>query len=101
MNIRVRWFVPKPAQVRIHNENTSGDKDETQYFYRDIWLGSIVRKRSEFAGAGKESANAHRRLFMRQLSVQHSEGRGPSRLRTETQGDPGNRLSERLRNFYA
>ena len=64
--------------------NTSGDEDETQFFDRDIWFGSIVRMRSEFGGTGKASANAHRRLFMRQLSVQHSEGREPSRLRTET-----------------
>jgi hypothetical protein len=69
---------------RFMTANTSGDKDETQYFYRDIWLGSIVRKRSEFGGPSKTSADAHRRLFVRQLSVQHSEGREPSRLRTET-----------------
>ena len=64
--------------------NTSGEKNETQYFYRDIWPGFIVRKRSEFGGTGKASANAHRRLFVRQLSVQHSEGREPSRLRTKS-----------------
>ena len=64
--------------------NTSGDKNETQNFYRDNWLGSIVRQRSEFGGPSKTSADAHRRLFVRQLSVQHSEGREPSRLRTET-----------------
>jgi hypothetical protein len=69
---------------RFMTANTSGDKDETQYFYRDIWLGSIVRKRSEFGGPSKTSPDAHRRLFVRQLSVQHSEGREPSRLRTET-----------------
>jgi hypothetical protein len=64
--------------------NTSGDKDETQNFHRDTWPGPIVRKRGEFGGAGKASANAHRRLFVRQLSVQHSEGREPSGIRTET-----------------
>ena len=76
-------FVPKTAHVRVHESNPSGDKNETEYFHRDIWLGPIVRKRSKFGGSGKASTNAHRRLFMRQLSVQHSEGREPSRLRTE------------------
>ena len=68
----------------MHDANTSGEKNETQYFYRDIWLGSLVRNCSEFGGTGKASADAHRGLFVRQLSVQHSEGREPSRLRTET-----------------
>ena len=77
-------FVPKPAHDGFITANRLGDKDETQYFYRDTWLGSIVRKRSELASPGKTSADAHRRLFVRQLSVQHSEGREPSRLCTET-----------------
>ena len=64
---------------QIHQET-----NETQNFHRDTWLGPIVWKRSELDGTGKASANAHRRLLVRQLSVQHSEGREPSRLRTET-----------------
>ena len=84
MSIRVRWFRSEPAQAGFHDCNTSGDKNETQHFYGYVWLGSIVRKRREFGGPGETSADAHRRLFVRQLSVQHSEGREPSRLRTET-----------------
>lgn len=77
-------FVPKTAHVRIHDCNTSGDKDETQYFYRNFWPRSIVRKRSELGGPGQTSTDAHCRLLVRQLSVQHPEGREPSRLRTES-----------------
>ena len=63
---------------KIHQE-----RNETQNLHRDTWPRSIVRKRSEFGGPGKTSADAHRRLLVRQLSVQHSEGREPSRLRTK------------------
>ena len=60
------------------------EKNATQYCHHFTWLDSTVRQRSEFGGAGEASANAHRRVLVRQLSVQHSEGREPSRLRTET-----------------
>ena len=78
---------PKCIRVRSKTRtptDSSGDRNETQYFHRDTWLGPVVRKRSEYGGTGEASANAHRRLSVRQLSVQHSEGREPSRLRTET-----------------
>ena len=76
-------------------------QNETQIFHRDTGVGPIVRLRSEFGGTGEASTDAHCRLFVRQLSVQHPEGREPSRLRTETQGDRGNRLSERPGSVYA
>lgn len=59
-------------------------KHATQHFYRHVWVGAFSCNCIERGRAGKASANAHRRLFVRQLSVQHSEGREPSRIRTET-----------------
>ena len=76
------------AMDTLSINTASGDgfrrQNETQYYDRDTWLGSVVRQCSEFSGAGEASADAHRRLFVRQLSLQHSEGREPSGLRTET-----------------
>ena len=71
---------------------TTQQRNEAQIFHRDTRVGAIVRLRSQFGGTGEASTNAHCRLFVRQLSVQHPEGRESSRLRTETQGDRGNRF---------
>lgn len=81
------WPVTIPAHAGIHNYNTFRRENDAQNFYRDIWVGAIVRKRSDFCGAGKASADAHRRIPVRELSVQHSEGREPSRIRTKTERD--------------
>lgn len=67
------------------------ERDETQHVDRDTRVNPIVRKRWGFGGAGQASADAYRGLFVRQLSVQHSEGREPSRLRPKTERDRNNR----------
>jgi hypothetical protein len=67
-------------------------KNETQHVDRDTRVNLIVRKRWAFGGAGKASADAYRGLFVRQLSVQHTEGREPSGIRAEAQGDRGDRF---------
>ena len=68
------------------------ERDETQHVDRDTRVNPIVRKRWGFGGAGQASADAYRGLFVRQLSVQHTEGREPSGICAEAQGDRGNRL---------
>ena len=62
-------------------------KNETPFFVFSNRIDSFVGKHGEHDGSSQASSNAHRRLFVRQLSVQHSEGREPSRLRTETERD--------------
>jgi hypothetical protein len=66
--------------------NIGGEHDKID-FHTAVGFGGSVRQCWEFIGAGEASADAHCGLSVRQLSVQHSEGREPSRLRTKVEGD--------------
>jgi hypothetical protein len=72
-------------QGRGHlNSGAKNEKDDSHIY---LWSNAFIRRRDAQFGTGKTSANAHRRVSVRELSVQHPEGREPSRLRTETERD--------------
>ena len=66
----------------------SGDnRDEKKYFSIVTRSVFALWQCRYFRSPGEAGANAYRGLLVRQLSVQHSEGREPSRLRTKTEGN--------------
>ena len=88
MSLRVAGIVPKPAHGWIHGFLTEQEKkNATGYSVFNIRFDPFFGRRSQFERAGKAGANAHRWLSVWQLSVQHSEGREPSRLRTKVKGN--------------
>jgi hypothetical protein len=85
ISIRVRLPRSRNRSRTVSSPQTDQEeRNETQSFLSDSGLGFIVWQRGEFERSGKACADAYRRLPLRQLSVQHSEGREPSRLRTKT-----------------
>ena len=61
--------------------------NETLWFFSNPRFGFPLWQRVQLASSGEASGDAHRWILVRQLNLQHPEGREPSRLRTKTQRD--------------
>jgi len=71
----------------ISNIQRLENEDEEIYHNYAVRSGAAVWKRKCFPRAGQAGRDAYCGLPVRQLSVQHSEGREPSKLRTKIKRD--------------
>src|SRR5712692_5580136 len=91
--------------VRLKDSDSAFDSKENQseksYSPGAGQFGDNAWKRGCLDRPSKTDRDAHRGLSLRQLSVQHSEGREPSRLRTESKRDSDYRHQKGHWSFHA
>src|SRR5688500_7105562 len=90
-----------PAPRSTHTINPRRIRDETTR-HRGAWRRPLIpRNRGHRPCSSKTCGDEDRRLPLRQLSVQHSEGREPSKLCAETERDRNHRHQKRHRRVHA
>lgn len=80
---------PNPHPCGFITANRLRRQHETHYSFRIARIGFVSGECIDIAGSGNASGDAYRGLPVRQLSVQYTEGREPSRLRTKTKRNQG------------